>query len=516
MSIFFIIIVLIAPLFAQEGDAPAPAPITGYKKILYTPTPDTDEKVRIKDLASFEGVRENQLVGYGLVVGLNGTGDTLSSSPQTKESLTGMLERLGVNIREGGTPSGKNVAAVMVTATFHPFARHGSKIDVSVSAVGDAKDLRGGTLLVTPLLAADGEVYAVAQGAITVSGVTASGANASVAKGVPTSGFISNGAIVEKEIDFDINTLKTINLSLRNPDFTTSKRVAEKLNAYFNDTIAVALDTATIKITIPESFQKNVVPFMTEVEQLKVRPDQVARIVMDDANGVIVMGNNVRISPVAVNHGNITILVTETPSVSQPNVTIGAGGGASASAAAAATVLVGGPQSEDELKKQRDSLEGIFKAQLDALAGGKKTQTDRITSDNTLNDADKKIRSDVVEQQYNKELAELQTKQKTQMDELSAKQLELSRRNVLGGGFPGAGAPPETRVGLSGVKTEVVKDTALEIKEESGKFAIVDGGTTLEELVNALNALGVKPTDMGPILQAIKASGAMQAEIIAR
>lgn len=276
-------------------------------------------KVRLKDIAKFEGVRENYLVGYGLVVGLNGTGDSISSIPYTKESLVGMLERLGINVRDAASLSGKNIAAVMVTATLPPFSRHGSKIDVSVAAMGDAKDLRGGTLLVTPLVGADGDVYAVAQGPMAISGFNASGKSGSnITKGVPTTGNISNGAIIEKEIAFELSSLPSLNLSLRNPDLTTAKRVAEAINKTHGD-ISQATDPSTINIQIPSSERGRLVNFLTKIEQLMVVPDYVAKIIIDDQDGVIVMGENVRISTVAVTHGNITIRVNETPEVSQPN-----------------------------------------------------------------------------------------------------------------------------------------------------------------------------------------------------
>ena len=279
-------------------------------------------QVRIKDIVSVEGVRGNQLVGYGLVVGLNGTGDTIGSTTFTRESLASMLERLGVNVRDNnGTAllNGKNVAAVMVTATLPPFARQGSKIDVNVSALGDAKDLRGGTLLVTPLLAADGQVYAVGQGPVAVGGFKAEGQAVNVTKGVPTSGRIASGAIVEKEIAFNLSTLKSFKLNLNNPDFTTSKRIADRINNAMGDQTAHAMDPATVHLSLPMNYNDHAVAFMTKVEQLAIEPDQVAKIVVDDHDGVIVMGAKVRISPVAISHGSITIKITETPEVSQPN-----------------------------------------------------------------------------------------------------------------------------------------------------------------------------------------------------
>lgn len=287
---------------------------------LFTSISASRAPVRIKDIVSFEGIRENQLVGYGLVVGLNGTGDSVDKIPYTKESLTGMLERLGVNIRDASSLSGKNIAAVMVTANLPSFARHGTRIDIVVSALGDAKDLRGGTLLVTPLLGADGEVYAVGQGAVATGGFSATGKSGSeLIKGVPTSGKISNGAIVEKEIGFELAHFEKLNLSLRNPDFTTAKRISDTINEKISGSVAKAIDPTTVSLRIPTDFRTNIVGFMTQIEQLRVVPDYTAKIIIDDQDGIIVMGENVRISTVAVTHGSVTIRITETPQVSQPN-----------------------------------------------------------------------------------------------------------------------------------------------------------------------------------------------------
>jgi len=272
---------------------------------------------RIKDIVDVEGVRDNMLIGYGLVVGLNGTGDSLNNSPFTEQSLQGMLERMGVNTR-GTNLRTKNVAAVMVTATLGAYAAQGTRIDVTVSAMGDAKSLLGGTLLVTPMLGADGEVYAVGQGPIAVSGFTAQGQGASVTRGVPTSGRISSGAIVEREIQFSLAELPVLRLSLRNPDFTTAQRVATAINIQLRGNRAQATDPASVLINVPESRRGDVVGLVTEIEQLRITPDQVARVVVDEKSGVIVMGENVRISTVAIAQGNLTIRITETPQVSQP------------------------------------------------------------------------------------------------------------------------------------------------------------------------------------------------------
>jgi flagellar P-ring protein precursor FlgI len=345
--------------------------------------------VRIKDLADFEGLRDNMLVGYGLVVGLNGTGDSLNNSPFTRQSLEAMLERLGVNTR-GGNTNTDNVAAVMVTATLPAFARQGTRIDVTVNSLGDAEDLMGGMLLVTPLLGADGEVYAVAQGQVSVSGFAASGAaGSSVTQGVPTSGRISNGAIVEREVGFELADLDRVTVALRNPDLTTARRIAVAINAKLGQAQARALDPGTVLVALPDGRRNRLVDLMTEIEQLRVEPDQVARVVVDEVSGTIVMGENVRISTVAIAQGNLTIRITETPQVSQP----------------------------------------------------------------------------------------------------------------------GAFAPDSAA-------TVVVPRTDIEVdKGEDNKLAVLSEGVSLQELVDGLNALGVGPRDIISILQAIKAAGALQADL---
>jgi flagellar P-ring protein FlgI len=273
---------------------------------------------RIKDIADFEGVRENQLVGYGIVVGLNGTGDDLKKKAIfTRESLIGMLERLGVNARDEDLET-DNVAAVMVTASLPPFARQGAEIDVTISALGDATSLQGGTLLVTPMIGADGEVYAVAQGQVTIGGFSASGAAESVTRGVPTSGRIARGAIVEREVPFDLGALHTLNIALRNPDFTTARRIADAVNKELGREVAYPQDSGTVVLNVSLG-GGDPAALLTKVETLPVDPDLPARVVIDENTGVIVMGDTVRISKVAVAQGNLTIRVTETPQVSQPN-----------------------------------------------------------------------------------------------------------------------------------------------------------------------------------------------------
>ena len=273
-------------------------------------------QVRIKDIADIEGIRANQLVGYGLVVGLNGTGDKLDSAVFTRQSLIGMLERLGVNTRDQEAKlKTKNVAAVMVTADLPAFARTGSRIDVAVSALGDATNLTGGMLLVTPLLSADGEVYAVAQGAIATGAIAAGGAAASVTRGVPTAGRIANGATVEREVPFQLASRTAPRLGLRNPDLTTARRMAEAINRALGGGIAQALDPRTVALNLAG---RDVVEALTRIETLRVEPDSPAVVVIDEASGTIVMGANVRVSTVAIAQGNLTIRVTESADVSQP------------------------------------------------------------------------------------------------------------------------------------------------------------------------------------------------------
>jgi flagellar P-ring protein precursor FlgI len=345
----------------------------------------TQAASRIKDLASFEGVRQNQLIGYGLVVGLKGNGDTINNAPFTRQSLTAMLERLGVNIR-GQTLRTENVAAVMVTGNLPAFSTQGTRLDVTVSAMGDAKSLQGGTLLVTPLLGADGNVYAVAQGSLAIGGFEAEGAAAKIVRGVPTVGRIANGAIVEREVDFALNRMNQVRLALRNADFTTAKRIAAAINDYIGAPTAEPLDPATVQITVPPQYQGNVVSLLTEVEQLLIEPDIPAKIIIDERSGIIVMGRDVRVSTVAVAQGNLTVTISENPQVVQP--------------------------------------------------------------------------------------------------------LPFARGRTV--------TAPRTRIG---------------VQEEGRKLALVNEGVSLQQLVDGLNALGIGPRDMIAILQAIKAAGAIQADI---
>jgi flagellar P-ring protein precursor FlgI len=271
---------------------------------------------RIKDIVQFEGVRENKLVGYGLVVGLAGTGDSLRNAPMTLQSLESMLERLGVNTRSAANFDTKNVAAVMVTASLPAFTAAGSAIDVSVSAMGDAKSLQGGTLLVTPLLGADGEAYAVAQGTVQTGSISAGGASgSSVSKGVATAGRIAAGASVEREIGFQLSKMSQMRLSLRNPDFTTSRRIADVINDQYPGS-ALAENPTIVSIRPPDG--RDMVSFVTAIEDLEVQPEAPAKVIIDEVAGVVVMGEHVRLSTVAIAQGNLTISVEETPQVSQP------------------------------------------------------------------------------------------------------------------------------------------------------------------------------------------------------
>jgi flagellar P-ring protein precursor FlgI len=317
-------------------------------------------QIRIKDIADVEGVRENQLIGYGLVVGLNNTGDKLDNAVFTRESLIGMLERLGVNTRDQEAKlETKNVAAVMVTADLPAFARSGSRIDVAVSALGDATNLTGGTLLVTPLLAADGEVYAVAQGAVATGAIAARGAASSVTRGVPTAARISNGATVEREVPYQLDKANGLRLGLRNPDLTTARRIAQAINKAVGP-IAKATDPRTVALNLAG---RDPVDTLATLEDLRVEPDSPAIVVIEESSGTIVMGANVRVSTVAIAQGNLTIRVTETPQVSQP---------APFSNGTTTTV----PRTQIQVDDQHDRKLGILE--------GSVTLRDRVASLNAL------------------------------------------------------------------------------------------------------------------------------------
>lgn len=274
--------------------------------------------IRLKDLVEFDGVRGNDLLGYGLVVGLNGTGDGLRNSPFTEELMSNILERLGINVT-GEQFRPRNVAAVLVTAELPAFARAGSQIDVTVSAIGDAKSLLGGTLIMTPLNAADGQIYAVAQGTIIAGGVVAEGEAGGVTQGVPTSGTIPSGARIEREVDFDFAGLETVRLALREPDFTTAGRIEQAINGAVGQPVALMLDPGTVRLDLARMRARSPAHAIGRVENLMIEPQRRARVVVDQRSGTIVMGQDVRISRVAVSQGNLTLRIQETPLAVQPN-----------------------------------------------------------------------------------------------------------------------------------------------------------------------------------------------------
>lgn len=323
-------------------------------------------EARLKDVATFEGVRDNLLMGYGLVVGLNGTGDKLKNNEFTSQSLIAFLERQGVNTR-GTELKSKNIAAVTVTATLPPFARSGSRINISVSAMGDARSLQGGMLLATPLYGADGEVYAVAQGAISIAGFEAGGAGTTVTKGVPTNGNIADGAIIEREIDFALNKMSSLNIALRNPDTATARHVAEAINKHLGVDAAEMTDPGTIHLRVPLDFKGNTAKLLAEIEPLPIQTDQVAKVIIDEASGTVVMGENVRIDTVAVAQGNLIVRVTETPQVSQPGAF--APSGAQAVVTPVANVSVEESKSKLAIMQRGASLRELV-AGLNALGVG--------------------------------------------------------------------------------------------------------------------------------------------------
>ena len=278
------------------------------------------EAARIKDITSLQGVRENQLIGYGIVIGLAGTGDSSTNIFFSIQTIASMLKKLGLTVpaNEIDGLKFKNMATVMVTANLPPFARSGSRIDVLISSLGDAKSLQGGTLLLTPIKAANGEVYAVAQGPVSIGGFEAGGADKGVQKNHLTVGRVVSGALIEKEIPFDFENKKSLRLALNQPDFTTANRVADAINSFFKNNIAFAKDAGTIDVLVPDKLKKSVVKFVASMEILEVSPDTAARIIIDERTGTIVVGENVRISKIAVSHGSLTIKITEEPIVEQP------------------------------------------------------------------------------------------------------------------------------------------------------------------------------------------------------
>jgi flagellar P-ring protein precursor FlgI len=282
-----------------------------------TPAQRSHAQVMLRDLISIEGIRSNQLVGYGLVMGLQGTGDTLRNSQFTQQSLSAMLERMGVNVT-GLQMQTRNTAAVVVTATLPAFARQGAPIDVQVSSLGDAKSLTGGMLMVTPLMGADGEVYAVAQGSILVGGFQAAGAAQAVKQGVTTTGRIPGGATVEREIPNTLDNLAQLRLMLRSPDFTTANRIEQAINAKLGEGIATATDFGAVNVTVPMAYANRVTALVAQIERIPIQPDVPARVVIDEKSGTIVIGADVKLNTVAITHGNLTVRITESAMVSQP------------------------------------------------------------------------------------------------------------------------------------------------------------------------------------------------------
>lgn len=274
---------------------------------------------RIKDVAQLQSARDNQLVGYGLVIGLAGSGDSLRNSPFTEQSIRAMLENLGI-ATEGGSARARNVAAVIVTANMPPFVQSGARIDVTVSSMGDATSLAGGTLIMTPLKAADGEIYAVGQGPVIVSGFSAQGQAEQVTQGVPTAGRVPNGAIIERSVAAEFGDQAELTLQLRNPDFSTAVRIADAINAYtrqrFGARVAAERDARTISIRKPKNI--SAARFYAEIENLIIQSDTPAKVVIDERTGTIVIGNQVRISRVAISHGTLTVRITEAPRIVQP------------------------------------------------------------------------------------------------------------------------------------------------------------------------------------------------------
>jgi flagellar P-ring protein FlgI len=275
------------------------------------------QAARIKDISSIAGVRDNQLIGYGLVVGLNGTGDG-SSTVFTGQTISSMLRAMGITVNAADIKA-RNAAAVMVTATLPAFARAGSRADVLVSSLGDAKSLQGGTLLVTPLRALNGEVYAVAQGPISIGGFAVTGYSGSGAqKNHPTAGQVPAGALIEREVPSQFNTKERMTLLLNNPDFTTSARLAHAINSQVGEMVTQAVDSGTVEVRVPALYHGSQVEFLAILEKVEIELDSVAKVVLDERTGTIVVGENVRIATVAIAHGNLSIEISESAQVSQP------------------------------------------------------------------------------------------------------------------------------------------------------------------------------------------------------
>jgi len=361
---------------------------------------------RVKDIASISGIRDNQLIGYGLVVGLAGTGDDMKNG-FTRDTLANMLTRQGLTMPSDKTLKAVNTAAVMVTATLPPFAKQGSKLDIAVSSIGSAKSLGGGILLMTPLRGADGAVYAVAQGAVTLGGYTTSGGGSGAVKNHPAVGRIANGALVEKEIRHELDSSKTLTVNLFQPDFTTSSRLAAAINNFTGQSSARPLDSSSVSVALPADPRGNISEFISLIEGLDVPVDSQAVVVMNENTGTVVMGENVRISTIAVAHGNLSIQISEAPSVSQPQ--------------------------------------------------------------------------------------------------------PFAPR-------PTTGSAPATAnegsvIVASGGQTVVTTNRTATVEEGKEQLVVLPKGVTIQEVVKALNAVGVTPRDLITIMQTIKAAGALQAEL---
>ncbi|MGA9175661.1 MAG: flagellar basal body P-ring protein FlgI [Desulfobacterales bacterium] len=294
-----------------------------FKKVLlivlliFVIVPSAGYSARIKDITSIKGIRQNQLLGYGLIIGLNGTGDK-GGTKFTIQGLVNMLEHMGVHV-DPDEVKVKNVAAVVVSAKLPPFARIGKKIDVTLSSIGDAKSLQGGTLLLTPLKGVDGKVYALAQGPVSIGGYSAGGAaGGGVTKNHPTVGKISGGANIEKEIPLSIMSQNEMTIMLNNPDFNTADRAAKAINLRIGENVAKPIDPGTLKFRIPEKFQNNVVNLIAQIGEIQVEPDSIAKVIVNEKTGTVVVGENVRIQKVAVAHGNLSINIKENKNVSQP------------------------------------------------------------------------------------------------------------------------------------------------------------------------------------------------------
>lgn len=350
--------------------------------LLVIPTPI--RAARLKDMASVKGVRANQIIGYGLVVGLNDTGDR-QQTRFTQRSLLSLLAKMGVAIDEDQIRV-SNVAAVMVTAKLPPFARTGGRIDAVVSSIGDAESLKGGTLLMTPLVGVDGEIYAIAQGALSIGGFSVQGGGSSVSQSHPTTASLVGGAIIEREVGYSLVGKREFEIALHEPDFTTAQRAARRINQVFAADVAQARDSGTLDLRVPEALADDLVGFMARVESIEIVPDTSARIVLNERTGTIVMGDDVRVSTVAVSHGNLTVIVNRTNQISQPT-----------------------PFSEGE--------------------------------------------------------------------------------------------------------TARLQNTDIEVFEEEANLSVIESTVTIGDLVRALNAMGTTPTDLISIIQAIKASGALAAEV---